>query len=617
MRKFISVLAGMALAVFAGAQPSPVQLQPASVADVNAGTSTTKYVTPAALAGWTGGGGSTVSAYSLLGNNTALSAPGASNQNLILGTPGFTETGSAASSQITVTGTLQGNTFFEFEIQGQNSGNTASTDFVATADNGNATTNYVDFGINSSTNSTGAYPTGADVAFMESVSADLYAGTVGNNTLRLFGNSQDQLDVSGTGTSIGGNAYTWGVLPPGATTSGPALNIPPTTYTVTGTSTATAFQGSYIGPATITDSSAGVVTDLFNLNIVGPAAGAGSLTVTRAHTLGILDSTNSTNTTTGAFVVASTYGTANTSASIGAGNANFGNSISANRMVTAAAAANTFGALPSGVSTSGSAFNVPASTSVTVTGTNTATYFQGNYFGVPSFTDASVGTVTDLFNTNLIGPAVGAGSLVVTRAHTLGILDATSAASSITGGLVVAGTYGTTATSVGIGGGNINAGGTLTVGGATTLTGNLTQTGKTTTYNGVATAGYGAAIVVAAPRQTAVTNALATLATYTVPAADSTYRISANVQVTAATTAAMTVVCTYTDETNTSRAQTIPFCQLAGTFLTSITNVTGTGPYEGATLEIRCKASTTIVFTTAGTVTGITYNIQGTVTQLN
>ena len=147
--------------------------------------------------------------------------------------------------------------------------------------------------------------------------------------------------------------------------------------------------------------------------------------------------------------------------------------------------------------------------------------------------------------------------------------------------------------------------------------GNATFLTKITSYNGAATAGNGVSVVVAAPRQTAVTNTTATLATYTVPAADTTYRVSANVQVTATTAAAMTVVCTYTDETNTSRAQTIPFTQLAGTFLTSITNATGTGPYEGATLEIRCKASTTIVFTTVGTVTGITYNVQGTVTQEN
>lgn len=50
----------------------------------------------------------------------------------------------------------------------------------------------------------------------------------------------------------------------------------------------------------------------------------------------------------------------------------------------------------------------------------------------------------------------------------LGILNTTSASSSITGALVV-GDGTTTATNVGIGGGNINAGGTLTIGGDFTI----------------------------------------------------------------------------------------------------------------------------------------------------
>jgi hypothetical protein len=250
-------------------------------------------------------------------------------------------------------------------------------------------------------------------------------------------------------------------------------------------------------------------------------------------------------------------------------------------------------------------------------GSGTVALVTFNSFNAPTLAASNtLVTATDAFNVYLVGPVtLGTNITAITRNHTLGVVDSTSAASSITGGFVVSTTLGTAATSVGIGGGNINAGGTLIVGGATTLTGALTQIAKTTTYNNIATAGMGVAVVVATPRQTAVTNTTATLATYTVPATDSTYRISANVQVTAVTTAAMTVVCTYTDETNTSRAQTLPFVQLAGTFLTSITNVTGTGPYESATLHIRCKAGTTIVFTTAGTVTGITYNIEGLVVQ--
>jgi len=120
----------------------------------------------------------------------------------------------------------------------------------------------------------------------------------------------------------------------------------------------------------------------------------------------------------------------------------------------------TFGALPSGATTAGALATYAAQT-YTVTGTNTATAFQAIYHGVPTFTDASAGTVTDLFSEVWAGPAAVAGSLVGTRKHTLGIVDSTAATSPITGALVVAATLGTQATSVGIGGGNIQAGGSI------------------------------------------------------------------------------------------------------------------------------------------------------------
>jgi hypothetical protein len=115
-------------------------------------------------------------------------------------------------------------------------------------------------------------------------------------------------------------------------------------------------------------------------------------------------------------------------------------------------------ALPSGASTAGANITLPAQT-FTVTGTNTATAFQANYFGVPTITNASAGVATDLFNTVFAGPAAVAGSQTATRAHTLGVIDATSASSSIIGAFVVATAFGTAATSVAIGGGNVYAGG--------------------------------------------------------------------------------------------------------------------------------------------------------------
>jgi hypothetical protein len=137
-----------------------------------------------------------------------------------------------------------------------------------------------------------------------------------------------------------------------------------------------------------------------------------------------------------------------------------------------------------GVRTSGSAsyftLNIPSDTTlaaatesigykhVTATRqwatTGTVALQRENYLAGPTYTSASASqTFTDAFTLYLDKPIAGTNA-IFTRGHTLGIVDSTSAASSITGGLVVSTTLGTTATSVGIGGGNINAGGTITGG---------------------------------------------------------------------------------------------------------------------------------------------------------
>lgn len=93
-------------------------------------------------------------------------------------------------------------------------------------------------------------------------------------------------------------------------------------------------------------------------------------------------------------------------------------------------------------------------------------------------------TFSDAFTLG-ITPSIQGTNAAITRNHSLGILDSTSAASSITGGLIVATTFGTTATSVGIGGGNVNAGGLIT-GGTITSTGAFTAS-STSTHTGAAT----------------------------------------------------------------------------------------------------------------------------------
>ncbi len=144
----------------------------------------------------------------------------------------------------------------------------------------------------------------------------------------------------------------------------------------------------------------------------------------------------------------------------------------------------------------------------------------------------------------------------------------------------------------------------------------MLNTGKVDTYAAVATAGWGMPTIYASGSATAQTALVASVAAYTVGAADGTFEVTANVNVTTSTLHNFGVVITYTDETNTSRSLTLPMAQLAGTFVAAITNATGAGPYEGAKVCIRAKASTAITITTAGTFTTVTYNVYGSISQI-
>jgi len=70
------------------------------------------------------------------------------------------------------------NSFSQVNYQNLNAGTSASTDFVATADNGNDTTNFVNFGINSSTYNLGTFTiAGAAEGYLYSQSTSLAIGT--------------------------------------------------------------------------------------------------------------------------------------------------------------------------------------------------------------------------------------------------------------------------------------------------------------------------------------------------------------------------------------------------------------------------------------------------------
>lgn len=125
----------------------------------------------------------------------------------------------------------------------------------------------------------------------------------------------------------------------------------------------------------------------------------------------------------------------------------------------------------------------------------------------------------------------------------------------------------------------------------------------------------GVPVIVKTGRATAQTAANTSVATYTTPASDGSYEISANVLVTTSTVHSFTVTVDYTDEGNTARTVTLNFQNVDGTILTAIANAGGAVPYDGVPLHIRTKASTAITFKTAGTFTTVTYNVEGIIKQ--
>ena len=77
--------------------------------------------------------------------------------------------------------------YLQFNIKNQSTGNNATTDIVATADNGNETTNYVDLGINGSNYTGSAIQTGvANDGYLISTANDFYLVNASTNKNMLF-----------------------------------------------------------------------------------------------------------------------------------------------------------------------------------------------------------------------------------------------------------------------------------------------------------------------------------------------------------------------------------------------------------------------------------------------
>ena len=132
-------------------------------------------------------------------------------------------------------------------------------------------------------------------------------------------------------------------------------------------------------------------------------------------------------------------------------------------------------------------------------------------------------------------------------------------------------------------------------------------------YQNITTVGWGVPAIYGSGRSTAQTGAVASVATYTVGAADGSFLVSMNILVTAFTVGTVSGVITYTDEGNTARSLTMNFSAITGVLNTT---VGAAGAFEGVPLHIRTKASTVITVTTTVSAFTGTYNVEGAILQL-
>lgn len=234
------------------------------------------------------------------------------------------------------------------------------------------------------------------------------------------------------------------------------------------------------------------------------------------------------------------------------------------------------------------------------------------FFPGPTYASAGASqTFTDVFNMYLTPPVAGSNA-IFTREHTLGIVDSTAAASAITGALVVATTLGTALTSVGIGGGSVNAGSNVSAGGTlqggqlNISAGKLTvnASGLPTNSNNIALAGQGYPLIVGITSQKSeTTTADANVLTVTPPAAVGSYELCTSISVSAATSGVIGWTATWKDSNANAQAPTeLPLFQTstsgaggaAAPALTFTTSVPSN--YQGcASIDIDSSATAIVI----------------------
>lgn len=257
--------------------------------------------------------------------------------------------------------------------------------------------------------------------------------------------------------------------------------------------------------------------------------------------------------------------------------------------------------------------NVVAALSLNPNGGNVLINGVTNGTGVLQFPTATTSAGGVGFGTDTFFFRGGAGIVTINATGTTAKLNFTNSGIGAAGANITLGS--TTMTIANTEAGTI----VFATNGATNLTlaadNSINVAKKISSYNGVATTGWGVGAIQAAAEVTAQSGA-GTITSYTNGAADGTYRVSAQVNVTAVTALSTTVTCTYTDKSNTSRVMIMPVQQLTGSFIAGGL-ITGTGAWETPVMHIRCKASTAItIATTAGTFTGVTFSADAIIQQV-
>jgi hypothetical protein len=182
---------------------------------------------PAAAGSYWSQGGNNVTGVTTLGTTSAYDLPFITNNtekmritsagSVGIGSTSFSANPEAllvyqnnATSFNVIGGKGNLNNYLQLNIQNLNSGSNASSDVVATADNGNETTNYVDLGMNSSTYNTSSITGGADNAYLYSSANDFVVGnsTAGKNLIFFTGGAaatNEAMRINGTGNIGIGN----------------------------------------------------------------------------------------------------------------------------------------------------------------------------------------------------------------------------------------------------------------------------------------------------------------------------------------------------------------------------------------------------------------------------